>query len=126
MELKFRPKWHQLFCRLDVVHGRKLLKRQLANLGDLPKKWSLKWFVRVWEIARQTDSNNSKTDGETSLYITVVNSSSWQFYLYLHENVRITLAGKASGVAYNDAAGLLQHGYIAQWLLASVQPQPSR
>jgi len=46
--------------------------------------------------------------------------------LYLYKNVIITLAGGASGVAYNDAAGLPQHGYIAQLLPASVQQQPSR
>ena len=47
--------------------------------------------------------------------------------IYLYKNVRITLDGGASGVAaYNDAAGLPQHGYIAQWLPASVQPQPCR
>jgi len=39
--------------------------------------------------------------------------------LCLYKNVRITLAGGALGMAYNDAAGHPQHGYIAQWLLAS-------
>ena len=36
------------------------------------------------------------------------------------------LADEASGVAYDDAAGLPQHGYIARCLPASVHPQPSR
>jgi len=35
--------------------------------------------------------------------------------------------GRGLGMAYNGAAGLLKHGYIAQWLPpAIVQPQPSR
>jgi len=34
------------------------------------------------------------------------------------------LAGGASGMAYNDAAGIPQHGDVAQCLPVSVQPQP--
>jgi len=55
-----------------------------------------------------------------SQYLPPIFVSCFYAYLYLYKNIRITLAGRVSGMAYNDAAGLPQHGYIALWLPASV------